>query len=151
MKIRIIGPVGSGKTQLAKKLGLKYGISVTSLDDLNWRRKPTGDIHRTPEEREILINKILKQTDWIVEGVQYRYGQETFTDADIIYFKDIPHLRNLYYLTKRYLKNHLAKNTNQYSRLSPYLKWERSFRNNERAEIWALLRRYANKVVILKK
>ncbi|WP_317765031.1 P-loop NTPase family protein [Pediococcus ethanolidurans] len=95
MKIRIIGPVGSGKTRLAKQLSLKYKIPVTSVDDLNWKRSPQGDVHRTPEERAHLLKRVLKQDDWIVEGVQYCYGQKTFVDADIIYFKNVSYLRNL--------------------------------------------------------
>ncbi|MBU7555375.1 DNA topology modulation protein FlaR [Pediococcus ethanolidurans] len=151
MKIRIIGPVGSGKTQLAKQLSLRYNIPVTSVDDLNWKRSPQGDVHRTPEERATLLKLVLKQNDWIIEGVQYRYGQESFTDADVIYFKDISHLRNLYYLVKRYLKNRIIRGPQQYSHLRLFIKWEHNFRVKERVEIMTLLKPYTDKTIVLKK
>lgn len=151
MKIRIIGAVGSGKTQLAQQLSLKYGIPVTSLDDLNWIRSTHGDRHRTPEARAILLNKIVSQDDWLIEGVQYRYGRETFADADVIYFKDVSHWRNLYYLVKRYLKNRLTNGPQQYANLRIFLKWEHNFRVKERVEIVMLLKPYMHKTIILKK
>ncbi|AMV63064.1 Hypothetical protein ADU72_1113 [Pediococcus damnosus] len=151
MKIRIIGPVGSGKTLLASQLSLKYHIPVISLDDLNWSRSSHGDIHRTPEERTALLNQVLNRKDWIIEGVQYRYGRESFADADVIYFKDVSHFRNMYYLLKRYFKNQFVKGPSQYNHLKIFLKWEQSFRNKERAEIVVLLKPYIDKVVVLKK
>ncbi|GEL15029.1 DNA topology modulation protein FlaR [Pediococcus cellicola] len=151
MKIRIIGPVGSGKTQLARQLSLKHNMPVTSLDDLNWKRDPQGDRHRTTEERAWLLKHVLEQSDWIIEGVQYRYGRESFADADVIYFKDISHFRNLYYLVKRFLNNRLTGGPKQYAHLRLFIKWEHSFRVKERAEIIALLKPYADKTVVLKK
>ncbi|WP_412989355.1 DNA topology modulation protein FlaR [Pediococcus siamensis] len=151
MKIRIIGPVGSGKTTLANRLSLKYQIPVTSLDDLNWIRRPQGDVHRTIEQRNRLLNEVLKQKDWIIEGVQYRYGQESFADADIIYFKDVRHLRNLFYLWKRYVRARFKKGARQYRQIRIFLKWEHHFHQKERAEIRQLLEPYTEKVVVLKK
>lgn len=36
MKIRIIGPVGSGKTTLANPISVRTELPVTSLGELNW-------------------------------------------------------------------------------------------------------------------
>lgn len=43
MKIRIIGPAGSGKTTLANQISVRTELPVTSLDELNWERLATGD------------------------------------------------------------------------------------------------------------
>ena len=151
MKIRIIGPVGSGKTTLAKQLSSKYGIPVTSLDELNWTHTENGDVHRTPEERQALLDEVLAQKDWIIEGVQYWYGQASFADADVIYFKDVSHVRNLYYLVKRYGQTKLKSGPEQYGNLRNFLKWETNYRTRERQEILALLAPHMGKVKKLSK
>ena len=65
MKIRIIGPVGSGKTTFANALSKQTGIPVTALDTLNWHRMVTGDVHKTPAERQTELNHVLRQNHWI--------------------------------------------------------------------------------------
>ena len=84
MKIRIIGPVGSGKTTLAHKIASTEHYPVTSLDDLNWERHATGDRHRTSSEIQVLLQAIIQKNDWIIEGAQFRGGQDCFALADVI-------------------------------------------------------------------
>ena len=55
MKIRIIGPVGSGKTTLAHQISARTGLTVTSLDELNWERLTQGDRHRVTSERQAVM------------------------------------------------------------------------------------------------
>ncbi len=56
-KIYIIGPAGSGKTTLAKKLGKKYNLPVLNLDDIFWKTKYTQE--NSPEQKEALLQKFL--------------------------------------------------------------------------------------------
>ena len=72
MKIHIIGGSGSGKTYLAEKLSREYGIPHFDLDELQW--DAAADAYgkkRNAAERDALLQNILKEDDWIIEGVYY--------------------------------------------------------------------------------
>ncbi|AEJ31692.1 MULTISPECIES: DNA topology modulation protein FlaR [Leuconostoc] len=150
MKIRIIGPVGSGKTTFAYNLSHKMNVPVTSLDDLNWIRAVDGDKHRTVSERQLLINKVLQYDSWIIEGAQYREGQALFANADKIFVLDPPYWRNMIYIFKRWLKNWLFGGPPQYRQLRIYLHWQRKWKNTHRAAIFNLLQPYQAKVTVCK-
>ena len=57
-KIYIIGPVGSGKTTLARKLSKEYNIASYELDKIVWD-DDNGNIKRSDEEIKILFNEII--------------------------------------------------------------------------------------------
>lgn len=84
-KIYIIGPVGSGKTTLAKKLSDKLSIRVYELDKVIWD-DDNGNIRRSVEERDKLFNKIIKKDSWIIEAVGRTCFVEGISKADIVYY-----------------------------------------------------------------
>ncbi|CAM3083041.1 DNA topology modulation protein FlaR [Leuconostoc gasicomitatum] len=151
MKIRIIGPVGSGKTTFAHKIARIKPYPVTSLDDLNWVRQATGDRHRTPSERQALLQVIIQQNDWIIEGAQFREGQDCFALADVIYVLDLPYYKNVYYILKRWFNNRLHGGPKQYRNLWLFLKWQNKWRTNNRDDVYRLLKPYHKKVIIIRK
>ncbi|CBL90883.1 DNA topology modulation protein FlaR [Leuconostoc gasicomitatum] len=151
MKIRIIGPVGSGKTTFAHKIARIKPYPVTSLDDLNWVRQATGDRHRTPSERQALLQVIIQQNDWIIEGAQFREGQDCFALADVIYVLDLPYYKNVYYILKRWFNNRLHGGSKQYRNLWLFLKWQNKWRTNNRDDVYRLLKPYHKKVIIIRK
>ena len=74
MKIHIIGGPGSGKTFLADKLSRQYGIPHYDLDDLQWDNAANDyGTKRDPQERAALLDQILQNDDWIIEGVYYAW------------------------------------------------------------------------------
>ena len=79
LKIHIIGGSGSGKTYLAKALSAKYGIPRHDLDDLQWDNARGYGSKRPREERRQLLDEILKEPDWIIEGVYYTSASRTQT------------------------------------------------------------------------
>lgn len=86
-KIHIIGSVGSGKTTLAKELSAKLAIPYNELDNVVWNRCKTGDIRRTVEEREGLLNAIIRSDAWIIEGVHTQaWVVNSIKHAEIIIF-----------------------------------------------------------------
>lgn len=99
MKIRIIGCSGSGKTYFAKRLSQKYNIPNYDLDDIQWDNSQNSYGVKMPvEKRNQMLNDILQQPEWIIDGVYYAWVQRSFEEADMIYVLNMP--KYLYSLFK---------------------------------------------------
>ena len=79
-KIHIIGEVGSGKTYLAGKLSQQLNINYYQLDNVVWRRGEESDTRNPKEVRDAILNDIVNQEKWIIEGVHYKWVQRSFED-----------------------------------------------------------------------
>lgn len=154
MKIHIIGCSGSGKTYLAEALSEKYNIPHFDLDDIQWDN--TADCYgvKMPvEKRTELLNNILENEDWIIEGVYYAWVGKCFEDADKIYVLDIPKRVYKYRIIKRTIKRKLGLEKGKRETLkSVYnlLKWTDTFQNQSMVEIRKILTKYPSKTVWLK-
>lgn len=70
MKLYITGPVGSGKTTLARQLSQKTGVPCFHLDQVAHEPdpdRPGGNRKRPEEERDAMFRSILEQEDYILE------------------------------------------------------------------------------------
>ena len=104
MKIHIIGCSGTGKTYLAKKLSNKYNIPHFDLDNIYWDNSSQKyGIKTKVEKRDKLFQNILEKDDWIIEGIYYKWLEQSFKNADIIYILYIHCIFKLY-------KSQLQKN-----------------------------------------
>ncbi|ELQ0051121.1 AAA family ATPase [Listeria monocytogenes] len=104
MKIRIIGSVGSGKTTLAKKLSEWQQIDYFETDRIVWKREET-EVRRTDNEKIAVLNKILQQENWIIEGVHLEaWVDESINQADVVIFLDLPKKQIRFQLIKRQIK-----------------------------------------------
>ena len=109
VKIHIIGGSGSGKSFLAEELSKEYGIPHYDLDDLQWDQQAAEyGTKRDPQERQRLLEHILKQPDWIVEGVYYAWCQQCFADADRIYLLCVPRYQYRYRIIRRFVRRKLG-------------------------------------------
>ena len=151
MKIHIIGCSGSGKTYLAKALSDKYNMPHFDLDDIQWDNSADGYGVKMPiEKRAELLNNILKNDNWIIEGVYYAWVGKCFEDADKIYVLDVPKRVYTYRIIKRALKRKLGFEKGKKETLkSVYnlLKWTNVFQNKNMVEIKEILNRYSDKTV----
>ena len=121
MKIRIIGCSGSGKTYLAKRLSKKYNIPSFDLDDIQWDNSQNSYGVKMPiEKRNQILNNILQQPDWIIDGVYYAWVQKSFEDADVIYVLDIPKRIYRFRIIKRFIKRRLSRKTSARLLAPPY-------------------------------
>ncbi|WP_084544125.1 DNA topology modulation protein FlaR [Paenisporosarcina indica] len=102
-KIRIIGPVGSGKTTLAKKLSRQKGIPMYSLDEVVWTRSFGEDLRNTEEVRNAKLDSILSQPSWIIEGAHLGWSMKTFDQADQILFLNPKIYVRVYRITRRFI------------------------------------------------
>ena len=154
MKIHIIGCSGSGKTYLAKALSKKYNTPYFDLDDIQWDNTAEGYGVKMPiEKRTELLNNILENENWIIEGVYYAWVGKCFEDADKIYVLDTPKCVYTYRIIKRAIKRKLGLAKGKKETLkSVYnlLKWTDTFQNQSMVEIRKILTKYPSKTVWLK-
>ena len=153
MKIHIIGGPGSGKTYLAKKLERQLGIPHCDLDDLQWDN--AADCYgskRDPAGRDAMLDGILKNNDWIIEGVYYAWCGRCFEEADKIYLLSVPHFKYRYRIVRRYIRRKLGieKGKKETLRsLSNLLKWADKYQRENLPAIKKILEAYPEKVIEL--
>ena len=97
-KVAIIGSGGSGKSELARRLGAILGLEVHHLDALNW--KPGWVATPKPEWRA-LVEELAGRDRWIIDG---NYGgtlDVRLAAADAIVFLDLPRTICLWRAVKR--------------------------------------------------
>ena len=153
MKIHIIGCSGSGKTYLANALAKKYNIPHFDLDDIQWDNNAEGYGTKRPlEERNALLQEILNNNEWVIEGVYYAWVQQSFDKADKIYVLDMPRYLYKSRIIVRSIKRKLGIQQGKRETLkSVYnlLKWTETFQNKNLKEIKTILEKYENKVIWL--
>ena len=153
MKIHIIGCSGSGKTYLANALAKKYNIPHFDLDDIQWDNNAEEYGTKRPlEERNALLQEILNNNEWVIEGVYYTWVQQSFDEADKIYVLDMPRYLYKSRIIVRSIKRKLGIQQGKRETLkSVYnlLKWTETFRNKNLKEIKTILDKYENKVIWL--
>lgn len=99
-RIAVIGPAGSGKSWLARRLSNALGIRIVHLDKLYW--KP-GWVATPPREWETLQRRELSDEPWIVEGLHEATMHLWLEAADTIVFLDVGSLACLWRVTRRRL------------------------------------------------
>lgn len=154
MKIHIIGCSGSGKTYFAKALSEKYNIPHFDLDDIQWDNHSGSYGTKMPvEKRTELLNNILENNHWIIEGVYYAWVGRCFEEADKIFVLDMPKRIYIYRIIKRSVKRKLGHEKGKKETLkSVYnlLKWTNTFQSKSMVEIKKILSAYPEKTVWLK-
>lgn len=112
MKIHIIGCSGTGKIYLAKKLSNKYNISHFDLDNIYWDNSSQKyGIKTKVEKRDKLFQNILEKDNWIIEGIYYKWLEQSFKNADIIYILDLPKYIYKFRIIKKFIKRKLKLET----------------------------------------
>jgi adenylate kinase family enzyme len=101
-KIAIIGSPGAGKTTLAKNLGDICKLKVYHLDRLFWRRDWKGEDRET---RIDILQKLVLEKQWIIEGTYLRSSGPRLEAADTIIFLDTPFFICLYRVITRHWKS----------------------------------------------
>ena len=151
MKVLIIGIVASGKTTLARRLSKEtniknYEIDLIVHDDKNKRK-------RTNKEQQKIIEKINKQSDWIIEGTLRKNLYNLLELADKIIYLDIPIQVRKRRILLRYIKQKLKIEKSNYrpnkEMLKNMYKWTNEFENNK-IELEEEILKYKEKLIDLK-
>ncbi len=155
MKIHIIGCSGSGKTYLAKYLSKKYSIPRFDLDDIQWDNTTDGYGVKMPiDRRNAMLEEILRNDSWIIEGVYYSWVEQSFEDADIIYVLDMPKYLYKWRIILRSIKRKAGIEKGKKETVKSVvslLKWTDTFQNKNLKDIKNILENYSDKVVLLSK
>ena len=111
-----------GKTYLAKKLSNKYNIPHFDLDNIYWDNSSQKyGIKTKVEKRDKLFQNILEKDDWIIEVIYYKWLEQSFKNADIIYILDLPKYIYKFRIIKRFVKRKLKLETGKKETLKSLL------------------------------
>ncbi|MBY9080227.1 hypothetical protein KIH86_02555 [Paenibacillus sp. HN-1] len=153
MKIRIIGGCGSGKTYIAQLISAKLGIPHIQTDNLVWNR--ANNTKYPVEERDRLLAEVLRNEAWIIEGVHYKWGYNSFQEADYILIIRNHRLIQDWRTIKRFVKTRLGLEASNYTqRLNNLFVmlfiWNRNFRREDMKRILELTSVFRHKRYIIK-
>ena len=140
-RILIIGCGGAGKSTLARQLGEKTGIPVVHLDKLYWR---PGWQHVTREEFDEILDGVLVQDAWIMDGNFNNTIQKRIARCDTVIYLDFSRFACLMGVLKRILTTYgtvrpdMGEGCPERIDLD-FLKWVWSFNKNKREKYYRLL------------
>ena len=100
-----------------------------------------------------MLQKILEKDDWIIEGIYYKWLEQSFKNADIIHILDLPKYIYKFRIIKRFIKRKLkleAGKKETLKSLLDLLKWTDEFQNEDMKEIIKILEKYKEKVHFIK-
>ena len=148
-KILIIGCVGSGKSNYAKRLGKKLNISVYGIDEIV--HDDQLGIKRSLEEQNRLIEDIDSNDKWIIEGTLRKELSFLLDMADLIILIDIDKDTVRHRVTVRYIKQQLGIEKINYKVNQEFLDMLLGYVEkyyNTRDETLKMLDKYKNKLII---
>ncbi len=128
-RIHIIGGTGSGKTTLARKLGIHLGIPFYDLDEVGY--EGGSGAKRPIDVRLADLKCIAAQSAWITEGGFILWIDELLQAADTIVWLDLPWRIRRWRIITRHIKADFARNNRHAGYLNLYRFYKRS-RNYER-------------------
>jgi adenylate kinase family enzyme len=154
LKIHIIGGPGSGKTYIAKTLAGKLKIQKYELDQLFWDSESLYQGSQTsPAKREIMLNEILEKDKWIIEGMYFRWVEESFRRADYILVLKTNLLVRRWRIVKRFFMRKAklipSQRRETMRTLLDTLIWTSKYDDHDLVEAVKLLKKHNDKVLIL--
>ena len=82
-RVVIIGSPGAGKSTLARDLGRKLNINIVHLDRIFWEQ---GWKEKPRETRIDILQKIVQEKQWIIEGTYLGASEPRLNASDTIIF-----------------------------------------------------------------
>jgi hypothetical protein len=103
-RIAVVGPVASGKTSVAARLGASLLLPTFDLDDFYWRQTPLP----TNEEWAATHREMIRREQWIISADYRAVADARFSAADTVVWLDLPRYVCLYGATLRKLMGNPA-------------------------------------------
>ncbi|WP_206064478.1 hypothetical protein [Neptunomonas sp. XY-337] len=102
-RIHIIGGPGSGKTYISQNLQSITDLTAYDLDQVFWDQSQNTYTRASEESRAEKLSSILSNEKWIIEGVYYKWLDESFQNADLIVILNPPLIKRQWRIFKRFV------------------------------------------------
>lgn len=154
MKIHILGGSGTGKTYIANKIAKQHNICHFDLDNIYWdHMSNTYGIKMSVENRTQKLNDILKNNDWIIEGVFYDWLRDSFSKADYIFILTTKPIVFHYRIIRRFIRRKFGIEKSKketLKSLKDLLIWTNKYQKYNIPKIIEFLEPYKGKVFFVK-
>lgn len=152
-RIHIIGSTGSGKTYLARELSSRLNIPYYELDKVMWSSSVEFAGKNPPELRDRLLEDIISENAWIIEGIYYKWVMRSFEEADLIIFLAPKPMVRAIRIVLRFIKQRIGLEKANYKQtfkgLIDMLKWNQKFDRENKNKIHEILEKHKQKLLIV--
>ena len=100
-RVMVIGPCGAGKSTVSVELARLFDLPLYHLDRLHWR---AGWVEASDEEGRALLEPILAQDRWLIDGNYGGSMAARLAQADTVVYLDYPIRLCLWRILKRLLQ-----------------------------------------------
>lgn len=151
-KIYIIGAPGSGKSYIAGLLSLSLGLHAHELDHLYW--DPNMNRYGIPTDiptRTAMLNAILAEPAWIMEGIYHDWTAPCFEQAEVIVMLKTNVWLRHWRLIKRFFQHRRRSYKGKRETLREILQllvWNHRYEKNELPRVEQALRPHKHKLRI---
>jgi adenylate kinase family enzyme len=152
MRIHILGLSGSGKTTFAKELSQITSISSYDLDEVFWKKQGTSYEKREEETRRKVLDDIILQDNWILEGVYYSWLEESFQKSDWIIYLDVKEKVCKRRIWRRYFLHKLGLQKGKkdtFTSTKHLVEWMENYHLNNDEHLTQMLSPYKKKYIII--
>ncbi len=154
-RIFIIGPVGSGKSTLGRRIQKDYGFAYQELDSViytPYEGSPTGNRKRPEEEQQRLLAEAMSQDKWVMEDAGRLCFEPAWQQADVILLLDMPSLLRKRHILSRWIKQRLGLEPCGYRptlrMLGMMFRWTKQY-NVGKSPSWERMAPYLHKMIVL--
>jgi adenylate kinase family enzyme len=140
-KIYILGHCGAGTTHLSKIISSKLKIKAYDMDDVRFIKKFTKA--RTPEQRKVLVDKILKNNSWVIDARGTGWDRHAMLESDLILWLRTPAYKRVFRILKRYFGRRKNPNFHEkFSDMFTLIRYTLSFRSGTKVSSLKPLNKY---------
>jgi adenylate kinase family enzyme len=149
-KIHIIGGPGSGKTYSSKIIEKETGVTAHDLDRIFWDHSQKAYVKAREEVRSEKLEILLSGSSWIIEGVYYKWLEESFRTAEIIAVLTTPVPIRQWRILKRFLIRKFLLGDFEKETFRSFVKlwqWNKNFDTDNMVRIAGFLSPYTDKII----
>ncbi len=149
-KIYIIGAPGSGKSYIARLLSLSLNVQAHELDHLYW--DPNFDRYGIATDvvtRTQMLDEILAEPAWIMEGIYHDWTTPCLEQADVIVLLKTRVWVRHWRLIRRYFQHRRKSYTGKretFMDLLRLLVWNHRYERRELPRVMQAMSAFENKV-----